>query len=150
MSDWARVPIFGRMTSGEVTEVERRDALTREFDHLDLDEVQRYLLSALASYNKRPSVETLRLVAVELRKAQEETCPTPDDGVNHPAHYGGADNPYEAIKVIDAWQLGFCLGNVVKYIARGGKKHPDLIADLKKGAWYLNHEIENLEKKAAS
>jgi hypothetical protein len=36
------------------------------------------------------------------------------DNVNHPQHYGGADNPYEAIKVIEAWQLGFCLGNAVK------------------------------------
>jgi hypothetical protein len=32
--------------------------------------------------------------------------------VNHPTHYGGEDNPYEAIKVIDAWDLGFSLGNV--------------------------------------
>jgi integrase len=31
--------------------------------------------------------------------------------VDHPEHYGGADNPYEAIKVIEAWDLGFCLGN---------------------------------------
>ena len=36
--------------------------------------------------------------------------------VEHPAHYGGADNPYEAIKVIEAWGLGFCLGNTIKYI----------------------------------
>jgi hypothetical protein len=28
------------------------------------------------------------------------------EAVNHPAHYGGADNPYEAIKVIEAWKLG--------------------------------------------
>jgi len=33
-----------------------------------------------------------------------------------PLHYGGKDNPYEAIKVIDAWDLDFNLGNVVKYI----------------------------------
>lgn len=45
-----------------------------------------------------------------------------DDAVNHPAHYGGADNPYEAIKVITAWDLGFNLGNTVKYISRAGKK----------------------------
>lgn len=44
------------------------------------------------------------------------------DAVDHPAHYGGQDNPFEVIKVIDAWSLGFCLGNAVKYIARAGKK----------------------------
>jgi len=51
--------------------------------------------------------------------------------VNHPAHYGGADNPYEAIKVIEAWGLGFRLGNTVKYISRAGNKG-DVIEDLKK------------------
>lgn len=61
--------------------------------------------------------------------------------VNHPAHYGGADNPYEAIKVIEAWGLGFCLGNTVKYIARAEHKGASL-EDLRKAAWYLNHEIE--------
>ena len=42
--------------------------------------------------------------------------------VNHPNHYGGGENPYEAIKVIEAWDLNFRLGNAVKYIARAGKK----------------------------
>ena len=30
--------------------------------------------------------------------------------VNHPDYYGGEDNTYEAIKVIDAWGLGSVLG----------------------------------------
>ncbi len=64
--------------------------------------------------------------------------------VNHPAHYGGEDNPYEAIKVIDAWGLGFCLGNTVKYIARAGKKDA-ILQDLKKARWYLDHEISAME-----
>lgn len=64
--------------------------------------------------------------------------------VNHPAHYGGADNVYEAIKVIDAWQLNFCLGNCVKYIARADHKG-NRITDLRKAMWYLQHEIERLE-----
>lgn len=42
--------------------------------------------------------------------------------VDHPEHYGGVDNPYEVIKVIEAWELDFSLGNVVKYISRAGKK----------------------------
>ena len=65
--------------------------------------------------------------------------------VNHPAHYGGADNPYEAIKVIEAWDLGFNLGNSIKYISRAGKKD-DPIEDLKKARWYLDREISNAEK----
>jgi hypothetical protein len=67
------------------------------------------------------------------------------DAVSHPEHYGGKDNTYEAIKVIEAWSLNFCLGNVVKYLSRAGKKGSKL-EDLKKAQWYLNREIEKLEK----
>ena len=66
--------------------------------------------------------------------------------VNHPSHYGGVDNPYEAIKVIDAWNLDFCLGNVVKYISRAGKKgNNSAEQDLKKALWYLEHEIKSMK-----
>lgn len=67
------------------------------------------------------------------------------DAVNHPPHYGGADNPYEAIKVIEAWKLNFNLGNSVKYIARAEHKGSAL-QDLKKARWYLDREIENRRK----
>jgi hypothetical protein len=68
--------------------------------------------------------------------------------VNHPNHYGGKDNQYEAIKVIDAWSLDFCLGNTVKYISRAGKKNTDKeLEDLKKALWYLQHKIDTLEKR---
>jgi len=61
--------------------------------------------------------------------------------VDHPAHYGGHNDPYEAIKVIEAWQLGFHLGNTVKYVARPGRKD-DRLTDLRKARWYLDREIE--------
>ena len=64
--------------------------------------------------------------------------------VYHPQHYGGKDNPYEAIKVIEAWNLGFCLGNTVKYISRAGKKD-DTIQELEKALWYLKREIKKLK-----
>lgn len=70
-----------------------------------------------------------------------------EEVINHPAHYGG-DTPYEAIKVIEAWQLDFCLGNAVKYISRAGKKDPlKEVEDLKKAMWYLNHRILTLSEK---
>jgi Protein of unknwon function (DUF3310) len=48
-----------------------------------------------------------------------------EERVNHPAHYGDADRPYEAIMVIEAWRgLGYNLGNAVKYISRAGKRTP--------------------------
>jgi len=61
--------------------------------------------------------------------------------VNHPKHYGGKGNRYEAIKVITAWDLGFCLGNVIKYISRAGKKD-DTVQELEKALWYLRKEIK--------
>lgn len=68
--------------------------------------------------------------------------------VNHPEYYGGGENPYEAIKVIEAWGLGFHLGNTVKYISRAGKKDPDKeIQDLEKAVWYLQRYIDNLKNK---
>ena len=67
--------------------------------------------------------------------------------VNHPEHYGGENNTYEAIKVIEAWSLNFNLGNCIKYIARNGKKSVDKIEDLKKARWYLDREINNILKE---
>lgn len=71
------------------------------------------------------------------------------EAVNHPSHYGGEDNPYEAIKVIEALDFGFNLGNCFKYIARAGKKGAPQkhLEDLKKAAWYLNREIQKVEGK---
>ena len=66
--------------------------------------------------------------------------------VDHPPHYQATNNKYETIKVIDAWQLGFALGNAVKYISRAGKKG-SAVEDLKKALWYIEHEIKKLEEK---
>jgi hypothetical protein len=65
--------------------------------------------------------------------------------VEHPNHYGGEENPYEAIKVIEEWNLGFNLGNTIKYISRAGKKN-NTIEDLEKAEWYIKREINNLKK----
>jgi hypothetical protein len=56
-----------------------------------------------------------------------------------PAHY--LSSGLEPITAIEAWGLGFNLGNSVKYIARAGKKG-DALEDLKKAAWYLQREID--------
>ena len=66
--------------------------------------------------------------------------------VNHPDHYGGEANTYEAIKVIEAWDLNFHLGNVVKYISRAGKKSKNSIEDLKKAEWYLSRYVQFIQK----
>lgn len=69
-----------------------------------------------------------------------------EEKINHPQHYGGKDNPYETIKVIEAWGLdkNFNLGNAVKYISRADKKENN-VEDLEKARWYLDREISKLK-----
>ncbi len=68
-----------------------------------------------------------------------EPEPEPDP-INQPAHY--TSGAVEVIDAIEAWELGFRLGNAVKYIARAGKKDPaKVLEDLKKARWYLDREI---------
>lgn len=69
------------------------------------------------------------------------------DMVNHPSHYGGENNVYEVIKVCENWGLDkdAYLFNVVKYVARAGKKDINKeIEDLKKAAFYLDRRIKLL------
>jgi hypothetical protein len=73
------------------------------------------------------------------------SSPDKKDEVNHPNHYGG-DTVYETIKVIAAWNLGFLIGNCVKYLSRAGKKDPTkLVEDLEKARWYLGEAIKRLK-----
>ena len=69
------------------------------------------------------------------------------NSINHPDHYGGKDNTYEAIKIIEAYDLNFSLGNVIKYVLRAGKKSENAIEDLEKAKWYVQRQIEFLEGK---
>ena len=68
----------------------------------------------------------------------------PDEEVDHPPYYGGKDNLYEAINVIEAWKLNFHCGNVVKYIARHKEKN-NAKQDIEKAIWYLQRYLETLE-----
>ena len=70
---------------------------------------------------------------------------TQSDNVNHPSHY--TDGRIEVIDFIEDKELGFHLGNAVKYISRAGRKNPDkTIEDLRKAVWYINRQIERLER----
>ena len=67
-----------------------------------------------------------------------------DEVVNHPKHYTTGN--IEVIDYIEDQNLGYCLGNAVKYISRAGKKDPSKeIEDLYKAAWYVNRRIKELE-----
>jgi len=68
---------------------------------------------------------------------------TPTEDPIRPKHY--TELQPEPISVIEGWQLGFNLGNCVKYISRAGRKSADPVEDLRKAAWYLEREIEQQE-----
>ncbi len=59
--------------------------------------------------------------------------------VNHPMHYGGENDTYETIKVIEAWEMDFIEGNILKYLRRYKKKNG--LEDLQKSLWYLEYLI---------
>ena len=65
--------------------------------------------------------------------------------VDHPSHYH-AQSGVEVIDAVEAWGLGFCLGNVIKYVARAGHKG-DAREDLQKALWYLTRELIRYEDK---
>jgi hypothetical protein len=76
------------------------------------------------------------------RSGQIEMFEPKADPVNNPAHYtvGGI----ETIDFIEAKQLGYNLGNVVKYITRADHKD-NKMEDLRKAQWYLTREINSLK-----
>ena len=73
------------------------------------------------------------------------------DAVNMPKHY--TDTKIEVINYIEDKNLGFCLGNAIKYISRAGRKESAAmgqkeksIQDLQKAIWYINRRIKEMEE----
>jgi hypothetical protein len=79
----------------------------------------------------------------EYKKYADRHPEVKEDMVNHPPHYtvGGI----ETIDFIEAKDLNYRLGNVVKYIVRAGHKDSDPLQDLQKARWYLDREIARVE-----
>ena len=79
---------------------------------------------------------------VDLHKVADEVT---RDNVNHPDHY--TSGRIEVIDFIEDKELGFHLGNAVKYISRAGRKDADkTVEDLRKAVWYINRQIQRLER----
>ena len=64
------------------------------------------------------------------------------DNVSHPSHYNYGK--IEVIDFIEDQELGFCLGNCIKYICRCGRKNNPK-EDLEKAKWYLERELKKYE-----
>ena len=93
-----------------------------------------------------PSLQVLKRISEALNIDYKELNIKEDkkEMINHPSHYNMGK--YEAIDVIEDWNLGFNLGNTVKYISRAGHKD-NILQDLKKALWYLDREIKKIEKE---
>ena len=68
------------------------------------------------------------------------------DAVDHPSHYTSVVPGIECIEVTE--HFGFLRGNAIKYLWRAGAKG-DALEDLRKARWYVDREIETLEKARA-
>ncbi len=103
---------------------------------VNIDPLQAIIANAETGGLEKPTIaKTVK------KKAKEKLF---SDVVNSPAHYtyGGI----ETIDFIEAKQLNYHCGNVVKYVSRAGKKG-ERLEDLRKAQWYLKREIERFEKE---
>ncbi len=73
--------------------------------------------------------------------------PPKGEAVDHPSHYNSHPSGVECITVVE--HLTFNVGNAIKYLWRAGLKGA-LVEDLKKARWYIDREIQRLEKAKAS
>jgi hypothetical protein len=72
-------------------------------------------------------------------------CKPKNDPVNSPHHY--TFGQIEVADALDDWQMNLWRGTVIKYVVRAGRKNPDTeIEDLQKAKWYLEREIQRLNK----
>ena len=68
-----------------------------------------------------------------------------DDAVNAPAHYVSG-RFIEPLDVIEDWELGYHLGNALKYISRAGRKGNE-VYDIRKAIFYLSRYASILERE---
>lgn len=74
-----------------------------------------------------------------------------NDNVNHPQHYCQHPSGVECITITEHYN--FCIGNAIKYLWRAGLKQDSSMSDsqkqvedLHKAIWYIEREIQRLEK----
>ena len=75
-----------------------------------------------------------------------------EERINHPKHYNSHPSGVECVDVVE--HMTFNVGNAVKYCWRAGLKDEKVfkndttaaIEDLQKARWYLDREIQRLEK----
>ena len=120
------------ITVYNVNTLETIDTFEAEFENVgDLCE---FMESELHNYDDRYMNLNYRYTTLDYKKNNQNT----------PKHYQGTIQP---IDLINAQDLNFNLGNVVKYVCRAGKKKGEnVLSDLEKAKNYINYEIERIKK----
>ena len=102
----------------------------------------------IISYSKIPTSDLI------FDKVHSEKTQKDFDSVSRPAHYIEG-RKYEPIDVIEDWELGFCTGNALKYIARAGRKSSGnlsqkkkTIEDIDKAIWYLQRYKKEMSESS--
>ena len=82
------------------------------------------------------------------RDKEDCACVLWDDVKTTPQHYKAKQ--IEPIDVIDTMgdSIGFCRGNIIKYVMRAGDKQGEtMLDDLNKAKWYIDRLIKHLTTK---
>ena len=114
----------------------------------EIDEAIR-LIASKESHDE--VIETLELesvgpedVEIDLSVVEEIMASESIEDPINPSYY--TDGKIEVIEFIEDKDLGYCLGNAVKYIARAGKKDPNKeVEDLEKAKWYVERRIKQVQ-----
>ena len=125
----------------KATEISEKLNITKSYVYLVMSKSKSEAKVEVAK-KELPKGELADLVFA-ITRGRQRMRSSASDNINSPEHYkvGGI----ETIDFIEAKQLSYHLGNVVKYITRAEHKGNPL-EDLKKAQWYLNRAVANLEK----
>jgi hypothetical protein len=104
---------------------------------------QKYTEEEWANFEKECKDESL-LINIIPNEGEPDIISQIIDSSPSQSYYGGKDNAYEVIKIINAWNLGyeFSIANVIKYVLRAGKKTNNPIKDLNKAKYYIENAIK--------
>ena len=128
VADWKQVGLFSSNTS-----------MQEYVDKKSQGQVDKYWKAVGEVQKAGLSPERIAELTIQAGKPKVRMEGNQGDPIDHPAHYkiGGI----ETIDFIEAKNLGYNLGNVVKYITRADHKGNKL-EDLRKAQWYLTRAIE--------
>lgn len=167
INKWNQIPPLGPQSSKAIfIDAGAVKSISQRYGVMSVEECMEYVGSILQSRDNGATAELKPREVDDLKNTLDPDqdversegvsirppfFPNADKGKHctiRPEYYGGPANLYEPIKVIRAWELGFNLGNALKYIQRNGKKQgEDKKKELKKALTYIQFELDEIDMK---